>query len=893
MANNNGGADWTSVFYNIVVSFIMTAIQQAFAPTPKGQVAQKGELQVNTASEDAANQMHFGTVQVAGNVIWSGDDIAEPVKQTQRVSWFKKVTNIVAWRRRVGLWLSLSVAPVDKVLAVKYGDRTVWSGDLALSKDAITALNVNSTWFSSEGQEVPDGMQGRLSFFNHAVADLGAYVPLDNAYMKARLGLSRIPAYPNTCHVVWHGPSDNGRGFLGTSPYIDQIRFILKRLPNLADAFPNSRYITYPVAGSLAEPSTRTALNAFLASVEDIEGDANPALAMLEILTTRVSGVGPKLNTWGLNVESFLRAAERLKAEGNGVSFSWSQSQAVSEVLSAINRQIQAELETNEHTGQIQLKLIRQDDAPVYAFDDSNIVEITSFSRIDITEAPNSVSVKFEDRELNWAVRNAIAPNPAGYKAAGTEIAQEAEFIGATRAALAQTLANREVLRVSTPIAQMAFSARIPKGLVLKPGDLVLVQNTPLQQGLRMRVASARFASYENRTRIELECVEDVFRSGTAFGASVLTRYDVPTGVSGNGARPNAMWQGVAVVAPRGLHGQDYDQAMYWAVANDGTVSEYQTLVKENVTSWDATVPTEYADGTNSPAVLGALTATVSTTNESPTITLSLNATQVSVWQLVGRSTNVLCYMNGEWLMSSSVALVGSTLTLSNVQRGLFDSVPKLHAAGAYCYVLTDFYIDDAPMRTAINDAAESSGYLSGGSTDGMASIAFASIAKSAGGQSYEAAYSGLNYWFSDSRARRPIAPGRVELSGVAGSLDLTETAPGVARAPTLKLKWKNRSAASTSQHGYFSQTNNPDGARLKVQLEYLNNDGYWVEAIPYQFFNAANASEWSTPVSIAAGERKMRATITAFYALDGSGLTLDKSMTAMEIVRAYWTVSA
>lgn len=712
--------DWSSLGFSLLFSFLSAA----FAPRPKPQNAERYSLDafnIPTASEDRALPWGVGTYQVAGNVVHYGDYAANEVTEKTR-SLFGSNSQVVGYRYRIGMWMTLSVLPVDSVQEIWYGDDKIFTGTPALSKTNITDIPVVFEKYTAEGQKVPDGIVGTFRFFNQSKTEGAAFSPLANPYMSAQLKKAVVPAYPNVCHVVLLGPSGYGDytgvnvpagllgnnlqtlktrgGFVSSSPNVAAIKFTLKRLPNVSTAFPTGRNITYPVAGIVGSGATSSALNTFINANADILGDANPAFALLELLTTRVSGIGPKLSSWAIDVDSFLRSAEVLKREGNGVSFTWETSKSLSELMADILKQIRGYIQPNPRTSQISLRLLRQADPVAAVFDDTNIVEVTSCERISLDEAPNEVRVKYVDRTGDWKERTQPEKNEAGIKAAGAIISQEANYIGVTRPALASLLGSRDVLSQSSALLQATWTATLAIGQVLLPGDRVVFPHPETGVPTNMRITSARFGALNAGRRAELEAVEDVFQDG--FVGSYVSLPSTTT-VLETPAQPGD-YQSLGPV-PYGFHRDaQYDHALWYVTRNPlkpATQAAYNLMV------WDADPLTEvngaYADLYDHEfAAKGTTGADISRSTVKPTLSITVDAGSAYT---IAKSSGVQCvaFVGGREfaLVTATIASASATTaTINFVGRGIYGTNVFSHLAGTSIVLLYSYALDPTPVNT-------------------------------------------------------------------------------------------------------------------------------------------------------------------------------------------------
>lgn len=871
-------------FLKVVAVQIVLAALQPF----KVQHAKRydlSEFQVPTATEDRCWPLPFGTFSIAGNVLWYGDYYAQ--KKTKKVrSLFSSKRQTVGHRYHIGQWISLSVALCDSITEVRFGDRVVWSGALTLSKTGATTLAVSKEWTTSEGQQVPDGFSAHLEFIQHKrPVGGGTYTPIVSSYLESQLGAGSVPAYPDKLHVVVHGPSSGAMeksGFVGSGPHIPSFRISGKRMPDLSAAFHNFRHITYPVAGRLDSSNVRNALNALLDSTQDVHGDANPAYVILEMLTTRTAGVGPKIISEAFDVESFLRTGERLHLEGNGASWTWESPRPVGEVVEDLLRQINGVPHLNLRTGQLGLLLMREDDVPVHAFDASNVLSVDSVRRVATEETVNATHVPFIDRLMNWAERTVIVTNPAGVRASGATILRTAEFIGVSREVLARQLAAREQRASATPLAGFRWTATVPYGTIFQPGELVTLDTPEVPGGMkRVRILTARYGDFDNRGRVELEGVEDLFRTADG-GVVTVTQPPVITYPS----PPTALVSPLLTPAPYALTGSDYDRLLYLADDPGTETDTFQAVLQDNRTSWSTSVAAEYIDGEQEPCISPTLVAALPSSNTT-TFALNLTSAQAEQWKKEPRAA-LFMIAGSEWMQCASWSLNTTTnvLTASNVVRGIFDTVPARQAAGAAVRILLGFSIDEAPLKTRLG---------TGGLLDGLASAVARAECRGAGGtlDPNNTAASQAVWSFADSptscRAFKPLPPANLQLGASVGVLSADETAPPVVRSTNVSLYWKRRSRTARTVTGYYSSASQIGESDHQFGYAFAaeTSPGVWQSYPAYTFVDASSLAVDVPTAPFPAGQRRMRGRFISRRTMP------DGSVVDSAAVECFWTLSA
>jgi hypothetical protein len=205
---------------------------------------------------------------------------------------------------------------------------------------------------------------------------------------------------------------------------------------------------------------------------------------------------------------------------------------------------------------------------------------------------------------------------------------------------------------------------------------------------------------------------------------------------------------------------------------------------------------------------------------------LTLSNEAVQQWRR--RSRGALFVLAGsEWMQCNAWTLAGNTLTATNVQRAIFDSIPERHEAGDGVRVLLGFVVVTGRMRT------QAAGGLT--ASDGVASLTVR--AESRGPQGVldvvlaGASQASLTTAVGQARAPVPLLPGLVKLSSALGALSSAESIPTVQAAPTMTLEWSNRNRLSRLIGSWFSSGNSaePDSYSA-VHLEYQNLDGGWTD---------------------------------------------------------------
>ncbi len=808
-------AFFASLFINLVIGEI-----QGWLTKPKGATAE--DVDIPTATEDRPQQYGAGVFAVAGNVIWSGDYLQAPVKEEVKVSLLSSKDVTVGYEYHAGLWMTLAGVNCDQILAVKLGDDVIWEGVHELGT-GVSELVIDKRW-KEDGAQVRDGLFGVLRFFN-----LGenASTNLVNEYVESQVG-GPVPQYPGRLSVVWLGPSAKKQsgstgggffdklkrvdlpGFFGGSPQFKPMVIVCSRKPRIDTAVYAHRWLTYPITGNQQSTQNRDAFAAWLTRVQDVEGDANPALVLLELLTARAPGLGPRVNADMFDAESFLMAAELLKEEGIGCSFGWTATDALSNRIEALLRLMQATPRLGEG-GVMSLQLLRDKDEPRFFFDDSNIVTFDSFERIVPEQAANVIELVFKDRAADAAERVAQSKDPAGVKSAGSVIVQQVDVMGVTRPELATKLTSRELRCKASQLATVVFEAMMPVGTDIQPGDLIEVTHGPLGQTLRMRVTSARFGALTNTQSVRLEALEDVFRPGFSKDVvSPLPEVPVvpqdPVGVVGGGL----------MLAPYALSREEVDVPLFFALAPPtGLCRPFRAAAQSGVSVWNDAWVATYSNGDAAPSVQGTLGTNLPALAAGG-VSITVTASQAAY--LKERGLTATLALAGDELLYLDNLNVSNTSVSGQIRaRGVYDTSPGPHAVGDQVILLTGYLIYPEALKTDTNTA-------------GAAALV---IRAEVGGELRVTTEQGYRYvtYNSPSRAARPLPMANIGIATGTKPGFTPETANGnFGRVSSLTVTGKFRDRDLCAITSYIADENQLCGLKMCVRVGWQLPNGTWAE---------------------------------------------------------------
>jgi len=585
-------------------------------------------------------------------------------------------------------------------------DRLVWEG----SMESGNTIPLNIEWTEQGQTDAPRGFKGFLEFYSGPSAAGQTYF---SPYLLSKRGPGNVPAWNHLTYIVLRGLGDatstnsvlsglsGALGFgsvgassdallsaieralsigssvhqgmwIGTSTQVEQLRFEVERMPTAIST------------GLGANPA---------GSFWTVDGDANPAYAIAEVMTDVHYGAG--IAPEELDAPSFHRAAQALFMESHGTSQLWDSQRVSGEVVLELCRQIGAILQPDPLTGLHTLRLLRGTDEPVLVLNDDNIQRLSQFSQNSMDEATNSMALNYASRDEKFELRPVDVLDDAAIEIAGKVIPGTASYAGITNATLANIIATRDLRTVSSPLATARLSAIVPKRQRFLPGDAVLLSSE--KNGvvsLRMRVTSARY-SKPGESLCELELVEDVFRSGEAI-------FSPPTAVAGT-----------STVAPGVVAWSDYSRQAPYPLSPSPT--EPHAMFTAGAPDLNPERATGYRLGFFDDAAIRD-SSTVAWNDEQTgfaargTLSLALGWLQTGVVQMscgagdaytIGRNAGkpVLAYAGEELLLVSATAS-GYLATVTILERGIYGTMPDAHYAGERLVLAYDMVIDPATLVT-------------------------------------------------------------------------------------------------------------------------------------------------------------------------------------------------
>ncbi|HPF35434.1 MAG TPA: hypothetical protein PLH84_08430, partial [Candidatus Krumholzibacteria bacterium] len=288
------------------------------APTPSSL----GDFQFPTIGEGRTIPVVWGTCKLAGPMVtWYGDLRIQAIKEKVKTGLFSSKEITTGYKYYLGIQLVLCSGEIDEVLQIRFDDRRPPAGYAHVPD--LTQISINAPGFFG-GEDSEGGVKGSIYVYH------GTPTQPADSYLEARIGES-LPAWRRVCYAVFR------RVYLGTSPYIKAVSFVVRRCPNglgLSDGAHN------------------------------IDGDANPAAMIYDILISPPSENGLGLPVGFLDVDAFRSVGQTLADEGLGLSMLQDRGTTAKDLVLEILRHIDGVIYVEPTTGLLTIRLIRSDYDP-------------------------------------------------------------------------------------------------------------------------------------------------------------------------------------------------------------------------------------------------------------------------------------------------------------------------------------------------------------------------------------------------------------------------------------------------------------------------------------------------------------------------------------------------
>lgn len=626
----------------IIIMVVTMIISDLTRPIPKGPKRPGlDDFQFPTADATRKVPVIWGKPMLRGlNVTWFGDLRTEKItKKIKGLFSSKKQT--IGWRFNVGLHMAFCVSNGDtRLLKIEIGRETAWTGNLASGRSAIN----QPTMFG--GDEEEGGISGSFDWCP------GGASQGQNDYLRAVMSIL-APAYRSTARIVWRG------GYLGNSKYIKEWAIQAQRLPS-----------------------------ALGSGYHDINGEANGAEMLYEILTNRIWGLGA--TSLDIQSSTFLKAAATLHGETFGLSMVWDGSKSLRDIADDILAHIDGVMYVNVLTGKWELILNRastdaEKDA-MLEFTEKDI-ELETFSRPTLDETVNEVRVFWTEsgETTKWP---AVAHDLGLFQVHDKQfVSTDITYGGITSYALAAKVATRDMGQLSYPLVKVAFRTN-RKAYGLKPGAKFKFSWGPLEiQSMVCVVLGIDYGTLEDNV-ISVEAVQDLYSLGLAL-------YDAGGGSGWVPPSRNPL--------PPTVYRMEFTP--YWLLLTDEEVPNPESAVPMLMVEAPSPTHLSYDVKYTDPSLGGVYAVSEDTQPFTPTAVLAYDYLETqgqdTSGTLIVRSLNGLTgitvpatgdvqylgsgllVIDSEWMAVIAAVERPDGSWLLSVQRGLLDSTISRHLAGA------------------------------------------------------------------------------------------------------------------------------------------------------------------------------------------------------------------
>lgn len=621
-----------------VLSMVMAARMQP--KTEKPTAAGLEDFSFPSAAERPI-QVLAGTRRISGpNVLWYGDLRNTAIKTVTKGMFSSKKT-VTGYRYFMGVQLGICHGPDVQLREIKFGDDVAWSGlstggAIQIDKPALFGGDTNGS----------GGISGTMRFYP------GALTQTANEYLVSKVGSDLVSAIRGVSYCVMEGM------YIGNSSSPQATSFVVSRFPKS----PDERFSDY----------------------EQIGLDANPAFFIYEMITHGLYGAD--LGYSSIDLESFTSAAKTLFEEGLGISAVIDSSTTAGDVINDIKRVIQGSLQTDPATGALKLRLIRNDyiveELPL--LDQSNIKSLSGFTRGSLDTAITEVKLKYTSIDDDFTERTVIAQNNAVRIHKGDSDGQVVQMPMISTRESAAKIVMREMASASVPLA--TCTAECNRGPAhTEVGDVVRL-SWPAEgvDNLVMRVTGVDLGAPQDGS-VRLTLVQDVFGVFMSIYADGSERqWTKPT------FEPTGITRFDIVDAPVILTTNQTVGSVLVVAENPGVALDYQLQVRGGVDS-------DYVDAGAMPftplfsttTAMGTGWTDVSLVLSGPSAELS-SITADEVRQGLGLML-IVSALGKEWISYQTAAAGNSTtVTLGLINRGLFNTRPLAHPAGARVWAVSE-----------------------------------------------------------------------------------------------------------------------------------------------------------------------------------------------------------
>ena len=742
-------------------------------------------------------------------------------RKIKKGNFIKKHT--VGFKYYATIAIGVCRGPGVAYTTIRIGDKIAFQGFVAPGDAGESVFLADSKFHGDD-----DGIQGSVTFYPGSPDQTpNATLAASHALLGGEAeGFPDLP-YRSIAYVVFAGEGGIGGFYWGNNPRIPQIEITAERYPD-----------TLLIGGNRKINTTSTE--------SPSEGSVDLALPEIihEILTDDVWGLSEPLSD--IDRPSFITASTTLRAETvpNAASLIWNQGDSIRELLAIIMRQANGFVYKRMSTGKWEMNLARDDyltgspisSGQILEFDETNS-ELIKYSRGNWDETFNIIDVNWQDRNLKGKPPSAHQQDMANFSIQGVISTAEFSFPGCHSGSLAAFLASRQLRAVSWPLAIVELTTmRLAFDVV--PGDMVTFNWDKLGiSNLFMRVNSINLGTLE-QGEIRISLVQDVFSAAQTVFTRPLTSLSTPQNPD-----PLQIVDAVVIDQTPFLSSLDdenpslREKPLILAKAPQGNALEYQPSVKLAVKSefteqdvrWayapNGTLDKDYDRSTDD----GNTIASVLVEGlDDPDVDLSQAATkqkELGEGMILIEDSGSPTSGEFEICTYDSASISGVGVTLTNVHRGMEDTVPRQWKQGDRVWFMFGAigttlvtYEDNDDIDVRLKNIATT------GSTDISGAINFDLLFR--------------------RRLDRPIVPGGLEIGSSGESPQFVRYPQHILAPGDLRFRWNRRDLTQNRQAMFYQEdADDPSQspASHQIQLDIYESQGGTVTFLRTYVVNGNN----------------------------------------------------
>jgi len=639
-----------------LIQAVFFVVGELLRPTPDFEDAQAtpfGEVNLPLSDPSRKQAIIWGRVDIRSPHVM---DVTEyttvPIQKKQKVSIFKSVKVTIGHRYFIGMQLGIC-AKADTLHTIYFDDRELVL--LTLNHDDDGVSNTLSAPDFFGGREEGGGVIGTFRFYG------GSITQNVSAYLASFQ--TPTPAYRWTSFLQMENVE------VGEVPNIVNIAVQVSRYPN-------------PLG--------------LAASTAQYEGNdtpffdlINPMSIMYEVLTD--DDYGFNMDPGEIDSTSFSTAATTLKNEKNGMCLKWTRNQTIDKLIDQINKQVDGSLRYDPSAGKWGYKLLRNDYSipGLKTFDETNITSLENYSRANWDETINQIEIKYTQAGQIDPPPPAMAENRSNYiRLESKQKIASLTMPGVYSSALANEIASRELFTLGVPLAKADFKCN-REAFDLLPGDPFVFAWPELGiTQIVMRIVDLGYGDDEFQ-EMQIVAVQDVFAiRDTIFATPPATFFtspggapiDIPAADQFVAEQTFLMNLESDIPTVPGSTNQSYGAARQ----PQGNAKYFNFYQRQGSDPYTFQFQGDYVPkGVLNVAIAedaGGENDIIATVQVDSVTTALLDATAVTPANIkLGRTNICIVTATGEepeFIAYESLTIVGNTVTMNNVHRGLWDSLP-------------------------------------------------------------------------------------------------------------------------------------------------------------------------------------------------------------------------